>query len=865
MKSLKCSRTDNHGVALLLTLGLLSIILVLAISFSITARTTRSAAVNTNDLTVAELLAESAVQRAIGAMRFYSAQSLQFNDIISHDESDSIAANRKNYDWLHHIETFTDSVEYDWPAAYDPDASDAVHWQYIYNGLSGSDEKIIGRVGYVTQGTMGQLDPSVCVDSGASPVNENGANEERCGKEIEEINIQNLDPSNSSGYLAATDVSNFSSTNATPAGALADGERWPDWETLFSALSISDSNWKDQYRTWFVLDNPPDPESFWIDSDSDGAQDMGEFYHRFNLARTDWDSLTVSNIINDPTVYSTSSGTHDGSGLKWLKNWTETGTFSDLTARKNQLAANLIDYNDSNDDVTTDSTSNPTYTGLEKTPYINELAIEVEGTTTMINVPGPDKEMHLDFTIRPGAEIINMYGANFSASTSLTVEGNVYFELRAESGQTNNPGPLSFSKTFSLTGTGTDPYKFTWGTQDAFYSWVVVINPPHKGYCENVKVQITKAVLTYNSKFADCAKPDGASDWSAVLPLLIERDNHGVDTVYFSWQIDDPRQNLNNADWSQASYLEDSYGGTQDAVNTGITCTTSGDAESGSTPTTISTAYIRNASMKSPWELGLLHRGEKWETLNIDAYDETDGLSGVSSSAGGGTYANGDANILNQIKMTGNVETYGKVNINGTNESILRALLAAIRVGVTMSAPGDSPGSLSSGTELDYNTDVTNMASSITGSADNPFTTRAHVVKVSKLSDGSEITQDTDAKKEEVIGKFVNLTEAGFSNTITIIAIAQAIKDVGDGVTISKDLDGDGTVGSASEVVCGYDINGDGDASDTGISETVSVCAFATYDQYADEILAEQKILAIVYRNPSTGKWTILRYEYLEN
>ena len=47
----------------------------------------------------------------------------------------------------------------------------------------------------------------------------------------------------------------------------------------------------------------------------------------------------------------------------------------------------------------------------------------------------------------------------------------------------------------------------------------------------------------------------------------------------------------------------------------------------------------------------------------------------------------------------------------------------------------------------------------------------------------------TDAEQEELIGKFINLTTAGTSNNLTLIAVAQTIKDVGGrtGVTVTKD------------------------------------------------------------------------------
>ena len=303
------------------------------------------------------------------------------------------------------------------------------------------------------------------------------------------------------------------------------------------------------------------------------------------------------------TPYNASGNTHNGTGIKWINNWTEQRTFSTLAAMKNQIAANIIDFCDSNSTATTDSTTDPTYTGLERTPYINELGIEVQCTVNMTNIPGPTKWAHMDYTIRGGGEIINMYGEDFSAATTLTIEGAISMTMRAQTGETNSPGWIPFSETVNLTPTGTDAYKFTWGSQNVLYNWVVLIGPPHKVWSENVKCRITKVKLEYNGNFVDFAKPDGSGDESTILAELVRRDNNGVHTVYFDYEVDDPRQNLNDDDWRQGKNVakDASYGGTQGAINSSITCTSAGDAEAGSTPNSQSTAFIRNAPFRSPW------------------------------------------------------------------------------------------------------------------------------------------------------------------------------------------------------------------------------------------------------------------------
>ena len=81
--------------------------------------------------------------------------------------------------------------------------------------------------------------------------------------------------------------------------------------------------------------------------------------------------------------------------------------------------------------------------------------------------------------------------------------------------------------------------------------------------------------------------------------------------------------------------------------------------------TRLSTSYIRHEPMRSLWELGCISRGEAWKTLNLakrKIFDATDATQLIP-----GTFEEGDANILDQIKFSDTDESlyvYGKANIN---------------------------------------------------------------------------------------------------------------------------------------------------------------------------------------------------------
>jgi hypothetical protein len=205
---------------------------------------------------------------------------------------------------------------------------------------------------------------------------------------------------------------------------------------------------------------------------------------------------------------------------------------------------------------------------------------------------------------------------------------------------------------------------------------------------------------------------------------------------------------------------------------------------------------------------------------------------------------------------------YGKINIRATaNIDILNALLGGIKV-------GQVPSTWAGGTELTYTSSTTGevptLANAIFGSSERPFLTRAQVAKVGALSDASLVAaQTTDATKEEVIGKFINLTKTELAEEFMIIVLAQSIKDVG-GVTMSKDLNNDGSIGDNETDT--YDADGDGSVVDT-IDEKDVLTNYRTYNPMFDEILSEQKILVRVKYDATAAagsRWRITRYEYIE-
>lgn len=986
-------RKNEKGIALLFTLGILSVLLVLALAFATTSITERKAAANNAELTSARLLAESGVQRAIAALRYYDSNwpTAAYDKIVSREKDDGFTSevayplNRETFDYLWRLETISDGVSYfTWPST-TYRKEDDVNWVYIHD-TSDANLKILGRIAYCVVASGGKLDPSMCVshqnDSpGTTDLNGMTLNaaggisyprgtaddesiivEERNGKYVSEINVKNID-NNVSGYLGAATIKNMSTTTigGLGGGLLPDRTRWADFDSFanaFTAPALS-PNQKSKYNDWFIVSpSSQDDERFWIDSDGDGLQDAGEWFNRFNLARTDWTSLpvTVAGLTGASVAY-TSGVFSEGTSIPWIANFGKKasdgtddntvssasnpslvpyyGSYANVADRRKQIAANLVDYCDSDSSPTTDyveaaGTPTCTYMGNERTPYINELVVGIHVTGTQTD-PGASGNytLNLDVKSSVGGELINMYGDTFDAA-KLTVAYSITGTLAhskvpaAFAGNECNQTYTLTSGKFSSINVGATPYKYD-ATEYPLYSYT---SP--SAYSDLSTVSFKSVVVTITS--AKLEYPVGSGIWvdfaklnKTFGPIDVLPDNatgsFEVRAYFGGIQTNDPRQNINTTDWSDGVAVIGNAGltygarasdnvsepgakGTPNATNyvaafPHVTMATPGkDPESGNDPAydfggskpKVSTAYIRDAPMESPWEIGFIHRGAAWETINLKKYnndDDNDGTEGetnefgVSANIGGRAYDKGDANILDQIKMTHDTnQGYGKVNIRAISVDSLRALIAYIKTGSIFpvaSYKTAMPGA--NGTLLDYNTAslttgkaLANIANAISGSDKRPFLTRAQVANVSKLTDGTELSQVSDAQKEEIIGKFINLTKATIADEFTIIAIAQTIKDVGTvaGITINKDINGDGDIS---------DSNLDGTAADPGyfwngsvatapalpglVDEAITGCKIGQYDLGADEILSEQKVLCVV-RKSSTGKWEIVRYEYVE-
>jgi hypothetical protein len=614
------------------------------------------------------------------------------------------------------------------------------------------------------------------------------------------------------------------------------------------------------------------------------------------------------------------------------------GTFTNVKDRRYQIAANLKDYCDSDSYPTSDvdprgsattnwknSATHPTYTGNEKTPYIDKLGLcitantvtEYDDTTTSSTTDG---WLSAVVEIVPCAGLINMYGTGWTDLVDPGITSKLIVYIDAD---------VSFSvKVNSTTLIPTENVKLTveigggiWDSGYTNYAWsggstsVTIAKVPvdpvasAKMTLKITDIKINKAVLYRDNTSPHTGDPDcydyvkGIEDTTNVTLYDEVTGDNSLD-YFVGWGVHDPRQNLNGTDWKflggqyvdkyqpekifayeyssglppvfigkpNCQNSDSSYGGGLDTEKPSVGDGTNADKEETVVDPAnygISTARIKNAPMESPWELGFIHRGKKWQTINLKLYDTSKAYqvtkipasTGKDYILGGGLYSSGDANILDQIKMSPYTETLQKIALDTKNSSpsfTLKALLSTIYYGCAVDSIVSTDSlAKTGGTKLEYSgTDTAALCTAIKTFYDdtnNPQNrlTRASVVSQLLLSTSSTpaLTSETDAKQEELIGKVINLTKvAGTDGNFTIIVLAQTIKDIDtNGVSITKYASDGTTSGSKA---CTY---GTFDFINNGSSKT---------NVYFDEITGEQKIL--VKGNINNGVLTIESLQYID-
>ncbi len=972
MVKIQLTRKNEKGIALLFTLIMLSLLLILALSFALDSMFSQKAAYNSASSSSAALLAKSQLKQVFALIEASEANYDTDFRVYSHDLAGVDSTDMLKTRLPVHIILPED----------DPCLAGTppnVKWNYVRN----ANNKIIGRTAFVVVPDVkipldSLVDGRDDLAGSTYPKHSEELNSEtRIGKYVSEINVRAAIPAVTSNIDTITRTLNWPVSGDVGFTGGAYPNPWASYSSLFtsletaigSALPAAD---KTEIEDKLSIDIEDDKEAFWADldnnkeiNDDNPSANEYELFKRFDLTRADWNTPSVSfdhlfvkyyllligtaSVTTAPDqemdTWNSSPSGSASYGLPWLACFGYKadgtpytgadldkikGTFTDAATdaeniynRRCQIAANLKDYCDNdNDRPTSDvnpatwATTAPSYTGNERTPYINKVGVRVETTRTETNFAGTDYT-NITTIVKPVVGLINIYGKDF-ANLRVTISGTATIAISKDGGSSY---PFSGTDTFNQV---LDFNTGNWVPNNGHSDLVIggttmvsdrIVESGTGAHDQSIMIKVSQVVI--DRVVLHHETTSDAYDYVKTLTLTSgftafpDSKDPSTQVAWAGWAVHDPRQNLNAGDWQEltssvapiASIPSDDDNpsktfsivvgdppyecapNSQNSLpaNGGGTDTeapTAGpDLETAADPgdCALSTAYIRNAPMESPWELGFIHRGAKWETLNLKKYDaskaiKTFTIGSYSYIAGGGLYADGDANILDQVKMTADAASPQKITLKAPQNKIFDALFSKVKCGCTIarsSTPADhmtvsSMAGLAAtptGTELST-TEITNLGSGIINkyriAADSNMWTRASVVDKLLLSATTTPSADTDAKQEELIGKIINLTKieaqkpSGVTTKFSVIVLAQTINDIGgtggNTINIQKySVDGT-TIGNEDCAIGTFDA----DTSATDPDKHI----------YFDEITGEQKIL--VTCKSTTSGIVITSFKYIE-
>lgn len=329
----------------------------------------------------------------------------------------------------------------------------------------------------------------------------------------------------------------------------------------------------------------------------------------------------------------------------------------------------------------------------------------------------------------------------------------------------------------------------------------------------------------------------------------------------------------------------------------------------------LSTAYIRNAPMQSLWELGVIHRGAAWQTLNLKAAgapkDPSSPAAATSispadmkqnlawSNAEGTSYSSGDGGILEQVKLTENAYCYGKIDINMLcsdtsinkgyqskyDDEMGQVLFNNIRYGQEISKFETET---TTGTALSFSSGspLSQVVTAMTSSDKRPFASRTQFLdwttggnSLANAFGAATLTSASDAQLEEIVGKTINLLKAepSASNVIQFIVVAQTIRDLSG--TVARVRPDDAAVVTRNCAYGQFDVaryidkdgskitsDASGNISNDGSDPSTPDSTQSPDDFiYFDEITGEVKMLVTLEKvSEITGQLVVTGIEYID-
>ena len=924
----------ERGIALIFTLGILGLLTVLALGFASTAMLNSKISGNISHQQKARYIARLGAERALYALT--QCPDIPISNIFS---KSAVDIDKESCDGIWKLNTKLNGIPiYEITDDY---GADSVGWEYIRDPQSVTEEDIkkdiIGRYAYVVVEETGKLDPSVHLTDVASLSRQGGKNI------ADELSFKvpfgtDFFPNTSDSPYSQNDTklanlfkgagqfqTKFSRRLFNLGNLLeykvtdSDGKLTTAIKQLGFTTSQEQAKLKRALKSILGSRLEPYQECYTLSStstESDGStttKTTTNTYPRFNLNRSDWESLTPEDLVNLNNL-------SKGKAIAWLVNWMHSrgDDWDDKTMAK-QIAANIIQYcKDENVVTVTDLSSEsewspdnfPKYAGVGRHPMLNEIGVKLN-IKAEVGSPTPDGEDKVKYTpkyiieAQLGTELIDIFNCSSKQKATVIIYGKISFEYTRPKYKNStfscdmpSDEENADNSDFTYTSGSSDTEKLgeiviginEWdnnGYTNANGAWLKVIDAekttPELTVPENtdpnqilqnmqvrkVRMHVNTVVLKYGDDYRDCArirnKDDSLNGMEAKEEKYSDYYSFSKDVDEYSfqaaWQAVDPRVNHYPIDWTLklSKPTKTEYPGTMGKKNTFdgyidnkqpyINATTDGDKEAVSDPAWTSSghlasAYIRHAPMESLWELGCISRAEPWKTLNL----KKSRVFASGETQGGGEYAKGDANILDQVTLTDKKSRFGLINLNTEEHFVLETLFYQIpfhtelhQAGIgaddksILGATGTSSiysvyskkdtsnhkeesclaclimerskilrfekrsDLLMDETEVDALTTIdSGKRSSLKETVTKLRTALFSIPKTGESASPEEETSSktTDAEEEQLVGKIMNLVAADPYETVYIIAVGQSIRDIGssdeNGITIFKNWAGSG-------------------------------------------------------------------------
>lgn len=932
----------EHGIALLFTLCILSMALITAMIFSSNASTGRKVAAAHVDTSAARILADGVVNRAILAlMQSDNASYVCSNYNTAKPKNGN--ANEYASDWIWKLEKsglfeFNNGpLRFRNSTYYDREDSRCPSWEYVfskngYGDSSTSTERIYGRYAYVAIGQNDYLNPNAI--GNREKVDDGAAFEKRLGRYTCEPQFIFKSTRNNWDYSSL--ISQEKLQDKYPG---SDG--WTDIDVFVDDMAGSggpaaaDKQLKMMVDQYFDLSGAREYNKFRADGKeiSDLTKEPGsDESYRFPLIRSDWESVTVATVKSEIPWFG-----NPGSGIN--------------VNQVDQTVANLINYNASvNRSPVTDNdnwfSGEPKYTGNKRTPYINEVYADVSvgghlGTAVRRIEWTADSPPQRQFWVKYidcsynheisiDVETVNLYADPvFSVGNPILI-GEISYQylnpsadswipqtVRFDAGTQWAPPVITTSGNYTVyrfvlkdtVGSVTTPEELCerpTGNEGRFYKYIKV---------KDVRLSLDRVVLQDGSgRNADLSLMPSQLQTGRTFPdeAVVASAGDSSRRFFFGTQANDPRQNLNasrNAtnEWSNPAFSETeagvnaTIGSFNNTVNYNKNDTSNFDPGEDPGNNAISTAYIRHEQMQSLWELGAVHRGAPWQTINLKC--------APANGNGMDTYQKGDGHLLDQIALTTQDRiqepVLGLINLNcvasfgGSSAPFaFKALFTKFPLYQTfenMNKSGSSgkTGTIGDDSKLSIDSDSTDaddcakdLSEAVTYALKQGYLPRRTAVFPTQYpASGSQMEHIikknvNDAEAEEIFCRVVNLLKWNKQplKRATVLVLAQTIKDVG-GATSSQTVQLERVISDNRDDEVLYDagfrafssssrVIRDMDAGQVRSTYRSRPVSLKQYDNFYDQITGESKIIVRLEwdesANDNKGAWKVTRKEYAE-